>query len=105
MEEKRKRRAYSTRDLQLMQDMREHGYTIKEISHVLGRSEKAVESTLYYYNLPRRTCKRWSEDEDFRAIHLYNTGAGASCIAEILGRSPDSVLARLKRLREMGLTT
>lgn len=102
MEEKRKRREYSTKELQLLRDMREHGYTMQEIANILGRTKRSLEVATRYYAMPRKSFRSWPPYDTQKLIEMYNGGKGPKEIGEIMGKTPGSVQARLQRLRARG---
>ncbi len=44
--------AWSSSDLDRLTELRQQGYTVKEIAEVMNRPFRNVESAIYYYRIP-----------------------------------------------------
>lgn len=84
--------------------MAAEGNTAKEIAEYLGVTEGAIYIRAKKMGIVvRREKPRWNDDEDEILADMFNRGCKAGYIAERLGKSKPSILARAFRLREKGI--
>lgn len=92
---------WTSDDENVLYGLAEQKATQKQMSEVLGRSPRSVKMKLMELGLyeKKASARSWSENEEQKLIALYNSGADFENIALELGRSVNSVVSRLVRLR------
>ena len=88
-------RAWTTKELRVMEEMRLDGKTVKEISSVVNHPYHGVRGTLRRRGV-KRVCKRRQE-----YMQLFNLGYSNKVVAGILGVLIDTVNSMRYRLRKL----
>lgn len=92
---------WSGEDIELLTQYTQEGMSLDEMSNRLQRSKKAVrmrQQAMGIYT-PKPVARLWSAEDDQTLKSMYTDGVSFEEIAENLGRTVNSIVARLVRLR------